>query len=545
MNISLISGLCCCLLALHLIPTGALADDELWSARLEIDGRDDVPVAVAVDSMGGVFVTGATSDSLTQDDLTVAYDASGGFRWISTDHSDSTCPGAIYTRALVMSATGDPIIGGNTTCKAQKAFVMDLSATSGAPAWVHRGPNPSFDDPFGALVSDQQGGAYLVTDFDLGPWLLEVHRFSPNGTIAWEELIHGPDSIHASAAAVAGDSTLYIAGTVEWWNIYVAALSSDGDELWGREFDFAPGKEDERSVACATDSAGNLAVLIQTTQWKLTGPDYEVLKLDPQGSVLWYEAYDAAGGADSAAGIACGVDGSVFVTGRSWGGPATGHDISTVKFGPLGGPPIWVTRVSGVGDGVDEGRSIVVDDAGYVYVAGSSYQGLSRGSDMLTLRYDPDGGEVWRAFYVGPAGDDSAMDLDVSSHRVVVAGRSQGAGNLGYDFVTIAYGVFPVAVEEVAIPSRETSMVVAPNPTTGPTRFHIDLPTEGRTSLRIYDIGGRLVRALLDSELPAGGHVVLWEGRDDRGAQIASGIYFYHLVCDHRTVSKHRIAVIR
>ena len=54
------------------------------------------------------------------------------------------------------------------------------------------------------------------------------------------------------------------------------------------------------------------------------------------------------GGADIAAGIACGSDGSVYVTGTSWGGAATGDDLLTIKFGPAGGPPLWVARVAGV-----------------------------------------------------------------------------------------------------------------------------------------------------------------------------------------------------
>jgi hypothetical protein len=533
-----------CFVFLLCSPIGVLARDHLWSARLDNNGRDDVPAAVAIDSVGSVYVAGSTRDSLTLADLTVAYDASGAFRWVSWDHADSTCPGAIYARAAWISAGGNPIIGGNTTCEAQKAFAMALSAGTGSPIWNHRHADPSFFDPFGALVPDQEGGAFLVTDFDIGPWFIAVYKLSSAGAIVWSQLVNGTDSIHASTAAVAQDRTLYIAGTVESWDIYVMAMSNEGVKLWSQEFDFAPDKADERSVACTTDFAGNLAVLVRTRQGAPTGADYEVLKLDRNGDMLWYETYDAAAGDDSATGIACGPDGSVFVTGKSWGGPGTGYDISTIKFDPAGGPPVWEARVSGVGNGVDEGESIAVDAAGHAYVAGSSYQGATRGSDILTLSYDPDGGEVWRAFYTGPGGEDAATDLELSTDRVVVAGRSKNTFSSGYDFVTIAYSVLPVAVGEAA-QSSTASILVTPNPTAGLTRFHVTLPTTGRASLRIYDIAGRLVRILMDRDWTAGQRDVFWEGRDERGTLVAQGVYFCHLISDHRTIMKQRVVVVR
>ena len=48
-------------------------------------------------------------------------------------------------------------------------------------------------------------------------------------------------------------------------------------------------------------------------------------------------------------------------------------------------------------------------------------------------------------------------------------------------------------------------------------------------SLRIYDVGGRLVRTLFDGQQAAGQKMVTWDGRDERGRSVASGVYFYRL----------------
>ena len=49
------------------------------------------------------------------------------------------------------------------------------------------------------------------------------------------------------------------------------------------------------------------------------------------------------------------------------------------------------------------------------------------------------------------------------------------------------------------------------------------------TRLLVYDVTGRLVRALVDAKLPEGPHEVTWDGRDDAGRGVGSGMYFVRL----------------
>jgi hypothetical protein len=68
-----------------------------------------------------------------------------------------------------------------------------------------------------------------------------------------------------------------------------------------------------------------------------------------------------------------------------------------------------------------------------------------------------------------------------------------------------------------------------PNPFNPQTVITFSLPRAQRASLRIYDLQGKLVRTLVVGEIAAGVHEVTWRGRDDRGGQVASGLYFYRL----------------
>jgi flagellar hook assembly protein FlgD len=68
-----------------------------------------------------------------------------------------------------------------------------------------------------------------------------------------------------------------------------------------------------------------------------------------------------------------------------------------------------------------------------------------------------------------------------------------------------------------------------PNPFNPATQIRFELPDAMRVSLRIFDVHGRLVRDLLDERREAGASVVQWNGTDEHGATVATGIYFYVL----------------
>jgi hypothetical protein len=69
----------------------------------------------------------------------------------------------------------------------------------------------------------------------------------------------------------------------------------------------------------------------------------------------------------------------------------------------------------------------------------------------------------------------------------------------------------------------------APNPFGERTTIAYDLPRDGRVSLRVFDVNGRLVRVLKDATEPAGFYTVTWDRRDAAGREAGNGIYFYRL----------------
>jgi hypothetical protein len=79
----------------------------------------------------------------------------------------------------------------------------------------------------------------------------------------------------------------------------------------------------------------------------------------------------------------------------------------------------------------------------------------------------------------------------------------------------------------------------APNPAglVG-TRISFALPKAGRAKLQVFDVQGRVVRTLVDGTREAGRHVADWNGRNEEGHEVATGVYFYRLTAGEDSATR-------
>ncbi|MBK7047554.1 MAG: T9SS type A sorting domain-containing protein [bacterium] len=82
-----------------------------------------------------------------------------------------------------------------------------------------------------------------------------------------------------------------------------------------------------------------------------------------------------------------------------------------------------------------------------------------------------------------------------------------------------------------------------PNPFSGGTRLAFSVARPSEVSLEIYDLAGRRIRHLIATALPAGRHNAHWDGRDDRGAPVASGLYHARLAIGDWSATKRMLMV--
>jgi hypothetical protein len=75
----------------------------------------------------------------------------------------------------------------------------------------------------------------------------------------------------------------------------------------------------------------------------------------------------------------------------------------------------------------------------------------------------------------------------------------------------------------------ELRVVAAPNPFRAATTIRFSVPETGPATVAILDVSGRRVRTLLDAVAVPGERSLVWDGRDEAGRALASGVYFYRL----------------
>jgi hypothetical protein len=83
-----------------------------------------------------------------------------------------------------------------------------------------------------------------------------------------------------------------------------------------------------------------------------------------------------------------------------------------------------------------------------------------------------------------------------------------------------------------------------PNPFRSATELSYTLLEGGRHRLAVYDLQGREVAVLAEGEGLAGRHTVRWDGRDARGAELPSGVYFIRFETSAQ-VEAQRVVIAR
>ncbi len=95
--------------------------------------------------------------------------------------------------------------------------------------------------------------------------------------------------------------------------------------------------------------------------------------------------------------------------------------------------------------------------------------------------------------------------------------------------------------EEIHSPELCALVQSYPNPMYSETEIMYQILKKGKVSLKIYSFTGRLVRTLVNENESTGYHKVIWDSKDNHGAELPSGIYFYRLKTESSTTTNKLI----
>ncbi|MBK7143312.1 MAG: SBBP repeat-containing protein [bacterium] len=208
--------------------------------------------------------------------------------------------------------------------------------------------------------------------------------------------------------------------------------------------------------------------------------------------------------------------------------------------------------------GLDEIRDVAVDSQGYIYALGivndwdfplkNAFDSQTNHAAEVTItKIAPLGQEIVYSSFLGGAGSDGAVSVAVDD-----AGNAYIAGITGSgDFAmvnpldsTIAGGDWPsdafiaivsdelTNIDDPIQPTLPSTFVLHqnyPNPFNGETVIEFDLPRTADIDLSVYNVLGERICTLVDGTRNVGTHSIRWDGTDDAGQSVASGVYFCHL----------------
>jgi uncharacterized delta-60 repeat protein len=429
-----------------------------WVRRYNGPGNgDDQALALALDSQGNVLVTGySMGDGTDWDYATIKYSPTGQVLWVRRYNGPGS--GVDGANAIGVDALGNVYVTGHSLGTASEDdFATIKYSPEGEELWVRRYNGPANGaDGATALGLDAQGSVYvtgLCPDPLTGYDFCSV-KYSAVSQQLWARQYNGPGRRADDPASLAVDSqgnvivTGYSTGYVTGVDYATVKYAPDGTLVWARHYN-GPAYGGDYPTAVALDAQDN--VYVTGYSWGVPGAasscewpsDYATIKYSPTGTPRWLDRYDGPYQcADVASAIAVDRQGNVFVTGYSTGGTppvGTGPDYATIKYSP-DGQQVWIRRYNGPSNDADLPSAIATDEAGNSYVTGRSYGGDSS-YDILTISYSPSGQWRWGHRYKGPGnGLDRAFAIKVDGQgNVFVSGSSPGIGS-GDDFITIQYG---------------------------------------------------------------------------------------------------------
>jgi hypothetical protein len=185
----------------------------------------------------------------------------------------------------------------------------------------------------------------------------------------------------------------------------------------------------------------------------------------------------------------------------------------------------WLSLGEGFDDDV---RGLARSDGGWLYATGRFTHSGAAVINRIA-RWD---GREWSR--LGSGLDNTGRDVIAAGKHIYVAGYFMTAGTIPSQYFAEWMEHEPAGGPTHEHPTlagsrtpASTSLAQnAPNPFNPTTRIPFTLATSAQVRLAIYDAQGKLVRTLLDRQFPAGEHFTSWNGTDERGAPVASGVYF-------------------
>ncbi|GEM_PF-793678 len=483
---------------------------EIWSNTYGTSGYDDAYSVVAAPDGSGYLIVGSTNYYGGVKIYLIKVSPDGDLLW------ERTIAGSSYNDGYYIDTTSDGnyIISGDVTRDVNSDYDVYLSKVdpSGNQIWsvTYDSPSGTADDE-GFCVHETSDGGFIVSGRS-GHWYSGdalLLKTDADGNILWTRQYNFYDyGDECSWSVTEADDGGFIltgeAGTGGWgsYDLFLIKTNSVGNLLWAW---FLGGNEDEHGACIIPTNDGNYAVVGESNSYGDADGDLYLLKFS-QESIEEAVSIDMAPNNPP---VVVPPGGSFTYTG-----------YLTNNTEQIRGVDIWIMLdVPGIGlyGPIMQMNNISLDP----------YQNLSGAVTQDIPIYAPAG--TYK--YIAYCGDYNNFIYDSTWFEFTVTNSTQGNSdswelacwNLNNEIDN------PIAQQ---LP-QSNNLRNYPNPFNAQTSISFDVPTADNISLEIYNIMGQKVATLVNGNIEAGTHTVVWNAGD-----YSSGIYFYKLTAGNKVFTK-------
>jgi hypothetical protein len=485
-----------------------------------------------------------------------------------------------------------------STVKMKSVNVLDIYVAklnpNGALVWVRTIGGP-FDNDQGIDVTlDPAGNAYIAgyfrdsLNFDglvvrqAGSSYNAIAKYNANGDVQWARLAEGQSAYLAGGIAYSPTGHFYFGCGHTF-----AKYTLDGDSVWTIQIPLASNSFSVIDVA--VDREGHYIYMtgsfsgavdiggVILNSGSLSNWDIFVAKCDEDGNVIWAKQAGSPASIwpDAGNGIEVDQAGNVYVCGTftatshfetdsiiagnsQWSMFLAKYDGSGNLDWLRGGYSAGITSSSASEVRLVSNETAVLVAAGFtgsVTFGGTTFSIFS-GGDALVMKVSDSGDLLWGE----QSGSTLAiitvngMDVNRGTSSAVVVGKHS---SISATFTPFVFTKPPVGsadgfivststnsptpaeeVHDVVLPAELLSTQNYPNPFNPSTTIAFELPIRSHVTVTVCNILGEHVRTLMDKSALAGAYEVEWDGRDQNGNQVATGVYLYRIAAAGQTLTR-------
>jgi hypothetical protein len=366
---------------------------------------------MAFDSGGNIYVLGVSANANTNTGyVAVKYAPNGNQVWAA--RYDSTNFPAATPAGFVLDTSNAVILTGNAVTLKDDA--------NGNLLWT---------EPYnGTAISVDPGQNVYITGVS---GTFTTMKLNPNGSNIWSETwTYGGQQNLSQAIAVDISSNVYVAGLESrsisrsiYQDVGVLKYDVNGNQLWVNSIDQDLPVYGPKVVGLVVTDDYSVYAEFNFTTGIGNVSGYQTSKINPDGSTAWNDYNSTQNVTSLSSALTLDFQNNALVTGKyAWSAFST-SSYGTYKIS-TNGSYIWTNLYPVDASTASEGLAITTDSIGNVFVTGDSTN-LSIGyGDIVTIKYDSNGNQLWLQRYDGPGhGNDAGNAIAVdNSGNVYVAG---------------------------------------------------------------------------------------------------------------------------